>query len=174
MDGHEETRRMGKHMLLLAWGVALAFLAYFFSGILDRQHNPNQAVESSINPAGMLEVQLLRNRMGHYVATGQINAEPVVFLVDTGATVVSVPARVAKRLGLEAGHPSYANTANGVIQTYTTRLETVGIGNIVLHDVSAHINPHMDSDEILLGMSFLKRLELVQQGNTLTLRQRLP
>lgn len=162
---------MGRHMMLVAWVIALGLLAIFFSGILERQHNPNQRVESSVTAAGVREVVLERNRHGHYVSNGFINGQPVVFLLDTGATVVSVPQRVAQRLSLRAGAPSYANTANGMITTYSTRLDSVSIGDISLNNVAAHINPHISANEVLLGMSFLKKLELLQKGNTLTLRQ---
>jgi len=167
----QETRKIGRHMLLLAWVIALALLALFFSDVLDKQHNPNQQVHTSVNEQGVSQVILQRNRQGHYVSNGQINGEPVVFLLDTGATVVSVPERVAKKLGLRRGPASYAHTANGTITTYATRLDSIGIGNIELQNIAAHINPYMAGHEILLGMSFLKRLELIQKGNTLTLRQ---
>ena len=165
------TQQTGRHMLLVAWIIALAMLSIFFSGILDKQHNPNQQLESTINQQGVREVILQRNRQGHYVTSGKINNLPVVFLLDTGATVVSVPENLAQRLGLKSGAATYTNTANGTIQTYATRLATISIGNIQLNDVAAHINPYMDGNEILLGMSFLKNLELIQKGNTLTIRQ---
>jgi aspartyl protease family protein len=162
---------MGRHMMLIAWIIALGLLALVFSGILQKQHNPNQRVQSSINPSGNPEVVLKRNRYGHYVSNGLINGQPVVFLLDTGATVVSVPEPIARRLGLRAGAASYANTANGTITTYSTRLDSVSIGNIRMDNIAAHINPNMIANEVLLGMSFLKKLELVQKGDSLTLRQ---
>ena len=105
------------------------------------------------------------------MARGRINDQSVTFLLDTGATVVSIPQDIARNLSLKAGTRSYANTANGLIETYSTRLDSIGIGNIELHDIAAHINPHMNTNEVLLGMSFLKRLELIQRGDTLTIRQ---
>lgn len=162
---------IGRHMMLVAWIIVLALLAYFFSGILEKQHNPNRRVQSSVNSDGAYEVTLKRNRHGHYVTSGYINNQPVVFLLDTGATVVSIPAPVARRLALVKGAPNRVSTANGMIITYATGLDSVGIGNIKLHNIAAHINPHMGGEEILLGMSFLKKLELLQQGNTLMLRQ---
>lgn len=167
-----ETRKIGQYMMLLAWIIVLALLAYFFSGVLSKQHNPNQQIQSSINEQGMLEVILKRNRKGHYITNGFINKLPVVFLLDTGATVVSVPTAVARRLGLKAGSASLSNTANGVITTYSARLDSISIGDIQLNDVAAHINPHMSGNEVLLGMSFLKHMELIQKGDILTLRQR--
>lgn len=164
-------RRMGRHMMIVAWMIAIGLLSLFFSGILDRQWNPNQNVQSSISDQGAREVRLKRNKQGHYLARGRINDQPVTFLLDTGATLVSIPEGIARRLSLKAGSRSYANTANGMIETYNTRLDSIGIGNIELHDIAAQINPHMHTNEILLGMSFLKRLELIQRGDTLTIRR---
>lgn len=170
----KQTQKLGRHMLILGWLIGLALLAYLFNDIINKQHNPNQQVQSSINPQGVREVRLKRNRQGHYVTAGTINNHPVVFLLDTGATVVSIPENIARKLELKAGPPSYAHTANGVIRIFSTRLDSVGIGDIHLDDVPAHINPHMSSNEILLGMSFLKKLELIQKGDNLTLKQPVP
>jgi len=158
-------------MMIAAWVIALGLLSLFFSDILDKQWNPNQNIQSSISDQGAHEIRLKRNKQGHYLARGRINGQPVTFLLDTGATLVSIPENIARKLSLKAGTRSYANTANGVIETYNTRLDAIGIGSIELYDIAAQINPHMHTDEILLGMSFLKRLELIQRGDTLTIRQ---
>ncbi len=168
---NQSQKHMGRHMMLAAWIIAIGLLSLFFSDVLDRQWNPNRNIESSISNQGLREIRLKRNRQGHYVARGRINDQSVTFLLDTGATVVSIPQDIARNLSLKAGTRSYANTANGVIETYSTRLDSIGIGNIELHDIAAHINPHMNTNEVLLGMSFLKRLELIQRGDTLTIRQ---
>ncbi|NNM01535.1 MAG: retroviral-like aspartic protease family protein, partial [Gammaproteobacteria bacterium] len=104
-----------------------------------------------------------------YVATGAINGVTVDFLLDTGATDVSIPARVARRIGLEGGRPIPVTTANGVVTVYQIRLATVALGNLAQRDVDANINPHMGGDAVLLGMSFLKHLELRQRGEHLEL-----
>ncbi|TNF97565.1 MAG: TIGR02281 family clan AA aspartic protease [Gammaproteobacteria bacterium] len=167
----KEQVRMGRYMILAAWVVALILLSLFFNNLLERQHNPNQTINTSLTDKGVHEVVLKRNRLGHYVARGAINGQPVNFLLDTGATVISIPEKQANKLGLRRGYASKVNTANGIITTYATRLDEVSIGKIRLSNVQAHINPHMKDHEILLGMSFLKKLELLQRGNTLTLRQ---
>jgi len=115
---------------------------------------------------------LQRNRFNHYVASGLINNTPVVFLLDTGATDVAVPAGLAERLGLKAGVARNAITANGIVQVYDTRIESLQLGSIQLENVRASINPGMSGNEILLGMSALKDLEFSQSGSTLTLKQR--
>ena len=83
---------------------------------------------------------------------------------------MNIPAAVAERLGLRAGTPLRAMTANGSITVYATRLAEVGIGPIRVTDVAASINPHMHGDRVLLGMSVLKHLELNQTGDRLVLR----
>ncbi len=158
-------------MLILAWMIGLGMLGLFFSGILDRRHNPNQSVTTEMSARGQRVVILQRNHQGHYVVSGAINDHPVTFLLDTGATVVSIPEHVATRLGLKRGAESYTQTANGTIKTYATRLDSISIGDIRMNRVAAHINPYFEGEEILLGMSFLKNLELIQRDNTLTIRQ---
>ncbi len=158
-------------MTVLAWLVVLGLLSALFSGWMEKLNNPNQQVTTVLRTDGVREVVLEQNRAGHYVASGTINDSPVTFLLDTGATSVSVPANVADRLGLERGVPLRANTANGVITTYATRLDRVRLGDIELNNVRADINPHMRSDEVLLGMSFLRQLEFTQRDRELTIRQ---
>ena len=157
-------------MVIAAWVGVLLLAGFFFSNMLERQHNPNQQL-ASVNTGEVPEVVLQRNKFGHYVASGTINHRPVVFMLDTGASDVSIPATVAQRLGLERGPTTTYYTANGPITAYRTTLAEVRLGGIVLRDVAASINPAVQDDEVLLGMSFLKHLEFTQRGDTLTLRQ---
>lgn len=160
--------RYGRRMLVLAWVGILALLYVFFSDEIERQVNPNRTPESSLLDGGVAQIVLKRNRYGHYVANGAINGREVTFLLDTGATNISIPAAVARQLGLQRGAPVQVNTANGVITVYRTRLDRVAVGDLSLNDLNANINPHMDGD-ILLGMSFLKNIRFEQSGDELTL-----
>jgi aspartyl protease family protein len=166
---HTATTHMGRLMIVAAWLVVLGLLTLFFSQWLDKQHNPNQEISSQMLMNGVSEVVLQRNRYGHYVATGRINDHKVELMLDTGATVVSIPAGLAQQLELPRGAPMSTMTASGPITTYATILDKVELGDIVLTNVRANINPY--SDDVLLGMSFLKQLEFTQRGNTLTIRQ---
>lgn len=168
---HGMTKRLGLWMVMAMWLVLLGLLTMFFGSWGERQHNPNQAVEHRTTADGIREVTLKRNRYGHYVTTGSINGEEVIFIIDTGASDISIPADVAKRLKLKAGVKRYYQTANGPAISYTTRLNRVAIGNIELTKVRASINPNVHNDEILLGMTFLKHLDFSQRGDELTLRQ---
>jgi len=171
MDPQQEQRRFGTGMQVLTWIALLALLTLYFGDVLQRQRNPNSDVATAVGAGGAREVKLKRNRMGHYVTSGTINGEAVVFLLDTGATGVAIPAALAERLALPRGRPFVSNTANGRTRSYQTRLDEVAIGDIRLRDVDAAITPGLTMNEVLLGMSFLKHIEFAQRGNTLTLRQ---
>jgi aspartyl protease family protein len=164
------TKKMGSGMTIAAWIFVLAIATLYFDRFLDERRNPNQDVEYSEGDAGR-EVILQRNRQGHYLSNGEINGVKVSFLLDTGATDVSIPTAIADALQLKRGMQVEANTANGTIPVYLTTLDRIQIGNIILYDVRASINDYMQEDEILLGMSFLKHLEFTQRGDQLILRQ---
>jgi aspartyl protease family protein len=166
-----EQKRIGSIMFALMWIGILAIMWLLFSNVLDKQNNPNQSASTQVLSGDIRELVLIRNRMGHYVANGSINSQPVTFMLDTGATDVSIPATIANKLGLQKGPSAMYQTANGRAKVYLTRLDSISLGDIQLNNIRATINPGYKSDEILLGMSFLKHLEFSQRGNTLTLRQ---
>lgn len=157
-------------MIILGWILVLGLLSLYFSRYLDKENNPNQNIEFT-RTGDTKEIELQRNRYGHYVTNGKINDQPVVFILDTGATDISIPEKIAKRLKLKVGMKFFVDTANGEIGVYGTRLNSVSLGPVKLYDVNANINPHFDSEEILLGMSFLKHLHFSQNGDKLLIRQ---
>jgi aspartyl protease family protein len=163
--------KAGKWMIGLSWLVILGLLTLFFSKLLDKQYNPNQSIQTSTLSDGAKEVVLDSSRHGHYVATGKINGKDVVFLVDTGASFVSVPEGLANKIGLVKGAPGVAMTANGNVTVYATILDQVSLGDIVLYNVKGNINPGMRGDEVLLGMSFLRNLTLTHERGELSIRQ---
>ena len=106
---------------------------------------------------------------GHYVARGEINHQPVTLLLDTGATQLSIPEHIARQLDLPRGRQFPVSTANGMVRVTATRIKSLSIGEITLYDLDANINPGMTDNTLLLGMNALGQLELLQQGNFLTL-----
>ena len=167
----DPNRRLGRNFIIAAWLMGFALVFVLFDGWFERQDHPNRNLETAA-VSGPATVRLRQNRQGHYVAPGEINGEPVTFLLDTGATEVSIPGTLARRLGLRSGRARNTTTANGTITTYGTRLDAVKVGPIVLRGVNAHINPHISGEGVLLGMSFLRHLDFEQSGRNLTLRQR--
>lgn len=157
-------------MFWVMWMIMLGLLTLLFSDILDKQHNPNQHL-GKVQRDEPHEVVLVRNKYGHYVASGMINQQPVVFMLDTGATDISISQDLAEQLQLKRGRPMTYQTANGLIINYATHLDSVSLGGITLYNLPASINPNMSGDDVLLGMVFLKHLEFSQKGKTLTLRK---
>lgn len=168
-DQSASSAKMGMWMFVAAWVMGLGLLGAYFSGMLDKRDNPNQDPLSFRTEAGV-QVQLVQNRMGHYVTSGKINGQEVTFLLDTGATNVSIGASLGESLGLIPGRRYTAMTANGRVTVAQTNIKELKIGDITLYNVDANLNPGMASDKILLGMSALKQLEWTQRGEVLTLK----
>lgn len=169
-ESHPSTKKTGQGMMIIGWLLVLGVGTYMAGFWQEGKNNPNQNPQSStLN--GVTEVILKKGPRHHYVAGGFINNRPVKFLVDTGASDVSIPAKLAQKLKLERGFPMMASTANGMVEVYATTIKTLTLGDIVLRDVSASINPGMQMDEILLGMSALKYLDFQQKQGELILKQ---
>ena len=158
-------------MTALAWISLMVFVGFYFNDMLGNQHNPNQSLETQYNEDRVREVALQRNKYGHYVTSGKVNGQPVVFMLDTGATGVAIPDNIAKKLNIKRGRPFPVQTANGTATSYSAVLDSVSVGDIELNEVSAGISPGFTGDEILLGMSFLRHIEFTQRGDTLVLKQ---
>ena len=158
---------LSKPLITVIWIALLGLTTVLFNGLLDDINNPNKELTITLNDAGNKEVILERNRYGHYVASGEINNQPVEFLLDTGATLVAIPEHIAKQLNLKKGRGFQSQTANGSSQSYATTIDRLTLGGIVMTNVPASISSGMEFDEILLGMSFLKHLHLTQQGKQL-------
>lgn len=164
-------KSMGRGMLVASCVLILIALTYLFDGVLDRQMNPNQRPVSTVDDTGIRQVELQRNRQGHYVSSGQINGVTVQFLLDTGATDVAIPLEIARQTNLSRGIEGRARTAAGSTIIYDTHIDELRLGSIFLQDIDASIVPAMGGETILLGMSALQQIEFSQRGTTLTLRQ---
>lgn len=163
--------RWGCGMYVAFWVALIVVLSLLFDVWVSRQHNPNTEPLAEVREGEFIEVVLTRNRDGHYVTSGRINGEPVTFMVDTGASDVAIPAAKAARLGLTRGPRQVYRTANGAVVGYVTTLERVSIGPLRLRQVRGSINTGMaPGDDVLLGMSFLRRVEMLQRGGQLRLR----
>ncbi len=131
-----------------------------------------QNVASQSSGSGPATVVLTADAAGHFLARGSINGTSVRFLVDTGASMISIGTSDARRIGVDAsmGQLGYTQTANGVAQVARVKLNTVKVGDIVLNNVDATIH-QQDMPVVLLGMSFLNRMEMQRNGDTMTLKK---
>lgn len=112
---------------------------------------------------------------GMYMVGGAINGQPVKFMVDTGASWISMNSQHARRLGLDyrvSGKRSSVSTASGVAQVFLINLDRVRVGNIVLHQVKAAVLEGNSPTNILLGMSFLDRVDIQRKGQMMTLKKK--
>jgi len=118
-------------------------------------------------------VTLSADTRGHFFTEGAVNGSPVRFVVDTGATVVALPASDAVRLGLDyrKGPVAITRTAGGLVPVYRIKLDSVRLGAIELAAVEG-IVIEQGLDIALLGMSFLTRVEMRQEGQVMTLTRR--
>jgi len=118
-------------------------------------------------------VSLTADARGHFAAAGSINGYPMSFLVDTGATSIAINAAEAKRIGLDykAGQAVGVSTAAGVVPAWRVKFNTVKVGGISVNQVDGLV-VETGLDVPLLGMSFLNRMEMKRDGQTMTLTQR--
>lgn len=116
---------------------------------------------------------LTADASGHFLVVGTINGAPMRFLVDTGATVVSLGRSDAVRANVDylKGQPGMTMTANGPARVWRVTLNSVRVGDILLNQVEASVHEH-DLPIALLGMSFLNRMEMKREGVTMTLKKR--
>jgi aspartyl protease family protein len=117
-------------------------------------------------------VTLWADSSGMFFASGSINGTAVSFLVDTGANTVALSGALAQRLGIDykkKGKQGMATTASGRVMNYMLKLDTVKIGEIVLHNVDAAVLEGYPMSTPLLGMSVLNNLEMRRDGNKMEL-----
>lgn len=119
-------------------------------------------------------VTIRRDERFQYRTTAEINGVRVAVLVDTGANVVALNRRDARRVGIgdEDGTPSQVQTAGDIVPARSLVLDSVSVGGIRVDGVMASV---IDGDfpaTILLGMSYLQHVELQEQGGVMTLKAR--
>jgi len=132
-----------------------------------------QNVAAQASGSGPATAVLTADGRGHFLTTGNINGTTVRFVVDTGASVISLGAGDARRIGIDAskGQQAMTQTANGQAVVSLVKLDVVRVGDIVLHNVDASVH-QQDMPIVLLGMSFLNRMEMQRDGETMTLKKR--
>ena len=137
--------------------------------VLQRGQHYRAAAASSDRETTTLSA----DHRGHFFTDGVVNGAQVRFLVDTGATMVVLPAAAASRLRIDyrKGERGMVQTANGSTSAYLVKLERVKVGAIEVVNVDAVV-VEQGLDTALLGMSFLNRVEMKREGQTMTLIRR--
>ena len=148
-------------LIITAWIGLAGGLFYFMNGKV----NPNTA--AALTQSG--EVVLKRDLSGHYRAEAFINGVKTPVMVDTDATDVAISQALADKLGLHSITAVRTQTANGDTISYVTRLKSIQLGGISTSDVAASIIPNL-GEEMLLGMSFLGRMDVRLYKGKMTIR----
>jgi aspartyl protease family protein len=132
-----------------------------------------QSFAGGAQPGARQSVSLTADARGHFAAAGSLNGYPMTFLVDTGATTIAISADEARRIGLDykAGQAMGVGTAAGVIPAWRVVFNTVKVGGISVNQVEGMVL-ETGLGVPLLGMSFLNRMEMKRDGQTMTLTQR--
>ncbi|MCW8921314.1 MAG: TIGR02281 family clan AA aspartic protease [Sedimenticola sp.] len=123
----------------------------------------------------MVEVRIQGDERGSYNTTGSINGRMTDMLVDTGATIVAMSQVEAKRLGIAyriEGEKSFVRTASGTARAYSVVLDRVQVGGLSLNQVDAVVIEGNSPHKVLLGMSFLGRVNMEQRGTLMVLQQK--
>ena len=118
-------------------------------------------------------IVLTESSGGHFMTAGQINGRAVQFMVDTGATSISMSTQDAERAGIsyKSGVPVQISTANGAAQGFRIKLNSVRVADVEVYDVEAVVIPQ-PMPFLLLGNSFLTRFQMKRENNLMTLDKR--
>ncbi len=175
IDGKQRTLKLGKKS---PEGVTL-ISADSFTAILEingkeQEFKLGQKVSTSFKQKILAEAKIMPvNEM--YTTMGFINGQPVNFLVDTGATWIAMNANHARSLGINfryLGKRGMVSTANGAAPIYRITLDKVKVGEIELNNVAAGVMEGDSPSKVLLGNSFLNRVEMQRQGQVMLLKQK--
>ena len=134
------------------------------------------SISATFKKRKKLQKKIYVNPAGMYMTTGRINSRSVKFLVDTGASAVSMNTEQADDLGIvydKTGKHITVSTASGFVDAYQVQLKSISVGGITQANVEALVISGKHPGPILLGMTFLSRLDVVQSGNAMTLTQTL-
>ncbi|MBI3919028.1 MAG: clan AA aspartic protease [Betaproteobacteria bacterium] len=112
---------------------------------------------------------------GHFFTMAAVNGVSIRFLIDTGATLVTISSADARRAGVNylTGQRVVMQTASGIAPGYRVKFDTVRLGEIVLNNVDGIVvEGNALGNAALLGMSFLNRTEMKRESDTMTLTRR--
>jgi aspartyl protease family protein len=133
----------------------------------------SQRISSNYQVPEAREVQILRDERLQYRTKASINGRSMVVLVDTGANIVAMNASHARSIGLDpyVGEPARVETASGVVDARTVMLKSVDVGGIRVENVRATVMKGSHPGTILLGMSYLRHVDIRENGGVLSLSQ---
>ena len=134
----------------------------------------NQSIAGNFKKRDRARMKIYPDSLGMYYVKGKINGVATRFLVDTGATFVTLSGNHAKRLKIDyrKGKYSSAQTASEVVPVWQIKLASVSIGGIELKNVEATVIAGEQPFDVLLGNSFLRHTRIQQAGAVLEIEKR--
>ena len=128
-------------------------------------------ISSDFQKPGVVSVSVQINGQGQYIAMGSINGRPVRFLIDTGANIIAMNSNMARNLGIDysRGKIMTATTAGGAIRSWEVILGAVQVGEIKVTNVQGAVLEGEFPRNILLGMSFLRRVKIQENAGLMVL-----
>ena len=134
----------------------------------------SQRIATAFKKPKFSEVKIPRSSNGHYFTAGTINGRSAKFMVDTGATVIAMNINEARRLGIDLRQAKrgMSSTAGGMVETFLVILDKVSVGNVTLHRIRASVINGDFPEQILLGNSFLSKVEMTEQAGVLAFRKK--
>jgi len=143
---------------------------------IERQYGLSRELSAGFAEPERRQLSIAQGQGGHYWVAGSINAQPVQFLVDTGATSVAVSEIQARRLGIDYrvdGRQMVVNTASGTAKAWRVQLNSVKVGTIDVLGVEAVVVEGAAPSDALLGMSFLGRVSWREDQGVLKLESKI-
>lgn len=135
--------------------------------------SPGSIGDASAAPGAGKQIMLSAGAGGHFTTNGTINGQTTQFLIDTGATTVSIAQGEAERLNLRYrdGRRVMTQTANGAVPAHLIQLASVRVGDVEVRNIEAIVIPGQMS-HVLLGNSFLTRFQMKRENDVLLLELR--
>ncbi len=151
----------GHISVLVVWIVIFSIVYLYFN---ERQA-PKVAVSLTRG-----EIVIPRSLDGHYYVRGAVNGYPIDFMVDTGASIVSISNETSRAANLPSGTPANFSTAGGVVRGEIVSGQTVEAGGIAVSGLSVSVG--IQGEMALLGQNFLRRVDVIQSNDRMILRVR--
>ena len=134
----------------------------------------NQSIRGGFKKPDRAKSKIYADQQGMYLIYGKINGQRIRFLVDTGATHVTMSGHQAEAIGVDylKGKKGMARTASGTVHVWEIMLDKVSVGDIRVSNVIATVVPGSEPAEVLLGNSFMKYTKVERSGSVMEIQQR--